>query len=684
MPSKAGILELSAARKQGAKMKSYRMASWWLRPWHLPFNKKVRDDFRRRASDFAQAGADSAIIFGAHFRWDFEHEMDQIHELIAFAAEELVQYKIVLFDHHSTVLTCSCRREISSDRSANFSNHRQVLLSRPAGSRTTDFHDDWKMLNIDDGKPVFLPQYSAEEFCFSNPDFVAAYLNYVRRLLRETGIGGLMSDDAFYYSHRACGCPYCRELFCQELGMSFPASDDLSFWGNYENPKYRRYLDLRRHTVTKFTAKVKSVLPTDFPLMNCCAYCMLPYSSGRGLNYRNFIAGGSNLIMQEMSGNTPDATTGELLSFGYPQQLYHLALSREHRLPCIGLGYGYSSSNAEIIWAFNKFLGSGTWYSSLVQRLGLSDRDLIRIPDDPCQLGHCFQAEKQFPEWFVSESASECAVFYSNATMEQYGDSVTDYADDFCFVIKRCTELGYSPDVLTSIPDPEQSRYKILIVPSAVALSDYELESLERWHCRKPLLLLGPCGFLDETGEPRQTTFAQRHGWQAAFPPLNRTGHPLISPIIIQKLTPAESEAPRVLKEFHLLWLTARVSSEFPNAAQEFIEQFIVPIRADGWLFRKYIDAQGRWLIHGIASQFQVELDHELEKLRDHHTPMFKHLKIIRELHPMAAIPDLRQFTPEAILTPLEKVQVHASCDSIKDCAYFILRLAATSHINTH
>ena len=173
-------------------MKSYRMASWWLRPWHLPFNKKVRDDFRRRASDFAQAGADSAIIFGAHFRWDFEHEMDQIHELIAFAAEELAQYKIVLFDHHSTVLTCSCRREISSDRSANFSNHRQVLLSRPAGSRTTDFHDDWKMLNIDDGKPVFLPQYSAEEFCFSNPDFVAAYLNYVRRLLRETGIGGLM------------------------------------------------------------------------------------------------------------------------------------------------------------------------------------------------------------------------------------------------------------------------------------------------------------------------------------------------------------------------------------------------------------------------------------------------------------------------------------------------------------
>ena len=150
-------------------MKSYRMASWWLRPWHLPFNKKVRDDFRRRASDFAQAGADSAIIFGAHFRWDFEHEMDQIHELIAFAAEELAQYKIVLFDHHSTVLTCSCRREISSDRSANFSNHRQVLLSRPAGSRTTDFHDDWKMLNIDDGKPVFLPQYSAEEFCFSNP-----------------------------------------------------------------------------------------------------------------------------------------------------------------------------------------------------------------------------------------------------------------------------------------------------------------------------------------------------------------------------------------------------------------------------------------------------------------------------------------------------------------------------------
>ena len=50
----------------------YRMVSWWLRKDDLPWpNRKSEEKFRRRAACMAREGVNAAIIFGAHFRWDF-------------------------------------------------------------------------------------------------------------------------------------------------------------------------------------------------------------------------------------------------------------------------------------------------------------------------------------------------------------------------------------------------------------------------------------------------------------------------------------------------------------------------------------------------------------------------------------------------------------------------------------
>ncbi len=503
----------------------YRMVSWWLRKNNLPWpNENGKETFRRRADAMAREGVNSAIIFGAHFRWDFEPVWDQLHELIRFAAEELHQRGILLFDHHSSVLSCNYNPDPNRfNARKTSSNHRQMLISPPAGIMPGKRRDEWKMIDLVTGNPVFLSHYAAQEFCMNNPEFSAAYRDYVRRLLRETSIDGLMSDDALFYSHAACGCVHCRARFRREYGLELPDTSNLSFWGNWENPAYRNYLDMRRRTVREFLAGVKSVLPESFPLMSCCSSSIHPSCSERGLSYSLFLEAGANTVMLEMCGNTPTADGklfGELSS-----QMHHLALSRENRLPCIGLGYGFSSDAARLIWAFNKFLGSDMWYSSLVHRLGLGDADIAAIPDDPEHLDDIFNYEKKYSSWFDSESAAECAVFFSRSTLDHYGSSLMDYSADYSALCDTMIRSGFDADAVTRIPDPG-SQYKILLLPSAACISDSELEKIEEWvRSGKKAVAFGPFAFFDENRNPRTPDFAARNHLDIRLPPLNRSGY---------------------------------------------------------------------------------------------------------------------------------------------------------------
>ena len=58
---------------------SQRMASWWLRREILDYpHQKISDGIRRRADHLAGGGCDSAIMFGAHFRWDYMPVWDRL------------------------------------------------------------------------------------------------------------------------------------------------------------------------------------------------------------------------------------------------------------------------------------------------------------------------------------------------------------------------------------------------------------------------------------------------------------------------------------------------------------------------------------------------------------------------------------------------------------------------------
>jgi hypothetical protein len=82
-----------------------RILTWWLRwndlNWPNPDNL---ENIKRRAEKIAEADATTAMIFGAHFRWDYLPYFTQLHDYIATVGEELSKYGVELWDHHSVNL----------------------------------------------------------------------------------------------------------------------------------------------------------------------------------------------------------------------------------------------------------------------------------------------------------------------------------------------------------------------------------------------------------------------------------------------------------------------------------------------------------------------------------------------------------------------------------------------------
>ncbi|MBO4630972.1 MAG: hypothetical protein J5858_03525, partial [Lentisphaeria bacterium] len=446
-----------------------RAVSWWLKWNDLIWpDDDVRDAIEKRADAAAESGVNCAVIFGAHFRWDFMPLWHNLHDLLAAVRQALHQRGIRLFDHHSSVLThrCSNMQDVQAMRTFN-KHHIPFAPSRNVAASWTfngEYLNDWRMIDVLTGEPVFLKPYTAEEFCINHPGFRRAYCEYVRMLVEQTGIDGLMSDDSFFYSGwTSCGCQWCRKKFREEYGHDLPSSDDLRFWGNYSCEAFKDWIAMRYASTREFLSEVRNVLGPDFPLMTCCSssanYAMPKYA----LNYQEF-CGTCNFILLEMTGNSPELDGSWNQHFS--EQAFHMGLARKYGYPCIGLGYGYTGYTADFIWAFNKFLGSSTWFSTLKGRLGLPDSKTAILPDDPELVGRAYNWEKDHPKLFDGESDTEIAVFFSRWTRDYYGMTAEDYGSDYN---QCCLELLDNNITYVVVPDiPEAGKIRILILCSVI------------------------------------------------------------------------------------------------------------------------------------------------------------------------------------------------------------------------
>ena len=470
-----------------------RIVSWWIKLPDLDWpNHDNHDRIKRRAEEIAKANATTAMIFGTHFRWDFLPYFTLLHDYLATVAEELHKCGVELYDHHSVNLVhrYSTREEmrhvmLHSGPHLPFSPSREAAATWRYNGHLLN---DWRMIDVKTRDVLYFPQYAAEGFCIQNPDFVAAYKDYLQKLIADTGIDGLSADDPVHFMHyNSCACPHCRAELKRRTGLELPPIEDRSFWGNWKNPAWHAWIDQRFDAARDFFAALKPIFPEGFRVTTCGHNSAAHGANGSAADARTFLAGGCNYTNLEMSGNMPPykkdpVTTNISISSRIVNASHHQAVAREQGGRCFSTGFGFTETTAGIVWAVNKVMGADCWFSCLKDRLGLPQHVLDTLPDEAEIVGKPFTFEAEHPTLFEGEQIGQVGVYFSYETRKHtcFGNLAKGYYKDFSACLQTLFENGLSPHTVFDFPENAE-KYPLILLPSAAAMTDAEKAALARY-----------------------------------------------------------------------------------------------------------------------------------------------------------------------------------------------------------
>ena len=614
-----------------------RIINWWLTWEDLNWpSMDIADKIKRRAEKAAEANVTTAILFGAHFRWDYLPYFTLLHDHIAATAEELHKHGIELYDRHSINLIHRYdTREQMRHVMLHSGPHIPFSPSREAAA-TWEYKgkrlNDWRMIDVRDRSVLYYPQYAGEGFCYRNPDFIEAYCDYAKNLIADTGIDGLAAEDPVHYMHYiSCACPHCRGELQRRTGMDLPPITDRGFWGNWENPAWREWIDLRYESGKEFFQKLMPHLPKDFPVTTCGSDSSAAYVNGAASDASRFIAGGSNYVHMEMSGNTPpykhDSVTANV---PIPARMtafsHHQAVARENGIRAFSTGYGFSEPSANIIWAVNKVLDTDCCFSTLKARLGLPDHMLRELPNEEELVKAPYTFEKEHPELFSGSQVAQVGVYFSYETRNNtfFGNLVRGYSRDYAVTLKTLFAAGYSAQTVLTLPT-DTAEYSVLVLSSVANMTDAEHAAIQAYTANGGVVLAcGPSGLPCCESKWVLPTSPQIDAPEKFFSTIaNGVWHK--SPDWMTETRLAESEEPDEWRAVAngIYYNPHRVSDKKIRASLlETVKRFArkMPIElmeSKGYLTTVY-KTEKAYVMHFLAEDYDVEIDHKLDEMRFH------------------------------------------------------------------
>ena len=670
--------------------KHERMATWWMHWPDLQWpDADNLDRIKMRAEGFAQAGVTAAMFFGAHFRWDFLPVFPLLHDYIATVAEELHKNGVKLFDHHSVNLAhrYSTREEmrrvmIHSGPHLPFSPPFEAAASWQYAGK---YLNDWRMLDVQTGKPLWFPQYTAEGFCPRNPEFRESYQSYAKRLIADTGIDGLSADDAMYFmGYNACGCRYCREELKKRAGIDLPAADDRSFWGNWDNPAWHHWIDLRLDGSGEFYSQLRTVLPEDFMLTGCGANSASARGAMNASDARSFLQGW-NYVNMEMSGNTPPykkdkQTVNTPVAHRLVNASHHQAAAREKGVGAFCTGFAHSTQQANVVWAVSKMLGADAWIGTLKTRLGLPWHILNTIPNEQDIVGQAFCFERDHAALLEGGIVGQLGVYFSYETRNHtcYGNLDKGYARDYADTLRLLFQSGISPHTLFAFPE-DAGVYPLVLLPGAARMTDMERSAMERYlESGGVVVAMGPTALEN-----------CQNNWML---PSRAEGENLFAtvPDGVRVRQADWVTATEVCAQHEDIWQQPGKNLYYnPRRPRdvggllELVRRFAAPMpirveKAEGYLCTVMEDENG-YTLQLVAEDYDVDIDHKLDEMRVHRS----RVNLITHIAPAGVDGEILVRTGKAprVYTPFcgESAGVCMDGDVCRvtlpgDCAYALLR----------
>ncbi len=672
-------------------MDKKRLTNWWIRWEDLKWpGPDALDRIKYKADRYVEADISTAVIYGCHFRWDYMPFFTLLHDYLATVAEELHQRGIQLYDHHSVNLIHRYdTREEMRHVMLHSGPHMPFCPSREAAA-TWEYKgkrlNDWRMIDVKTRDVLYFPQYAGEGFCHRNPDFKEAYQQYAKQLVADTGIDGLMADDAMYYMHlNACGCEHCRAELKRRSGIDLPPIEDQTFWGNFDNPAFKHWLDLRFDATKEFHADLRKVLPENFALMSCGGSSAAGGALGSASDARKFL-GGCNYVNLELCGNTPaykhdPVTVNQSISHKVVNASHHMAAAREKGVRCYGTGYGFTEPSANIIWAVNRFLDADCHFSTLKPRLGLSDAILNTLPEEYDVVGKAYSFEKNHPQLFAGDMIGQLGVYFSYETRNHtcFGYMTTGYTRDFQRTIQALFKAGISAHTVFEFPKTTE-QYPVILVSSVLAMTDEEKAALDTYLAAGgKVIVTGPSPLPQCKNSWKLSNQAQVD--PVGFFSTIRDGVWHKPAQWLSNPQPKCPDPDQWTQDGGLYYNPQRFS-DIADSVLELCKKYCRPLpicvqESQGYLISMHEDENGI-TVHFLASEFDTDIDHHLDEIRFHRS----RVNYINKVEPIGVEPVIRI---QANCAPEVYTPFHAEASSVESngdvhtitlpdkCAYALL-----------
>ena len=490
-----------------------RWSSYWF--GDKEFSDFTEKDFDKKAFELKQSGINAVITFGDfHFRWNFTSDWPKLLSMLKNICDSCHKYGVKVVEHHSAnhIRAPLGEEEWKSvlNKRSNFDirNHSEVLRQIQDGDLIYKGVRLSSMFQIDPRTGQFSrSNYQGWVICHNNPDYQKHYFNYLEEIY-NCGVDGIMTDDiGFYPAEYGCGCIYCRAKFKKDTGYEMPPTgiDDRIFYGNLENPVYRSWLLWRMDCYREHEER----LVRHFQgLGHALARPMYSSSNTSPYASRGFGAGLDNL------DGLYSTVFNEVLSFE-PQAHSWLRLSAEAKqisslacrtgVPPMCLFYPHNKDENLFCWGMTKAWGQQYWGTKW--HMSLKEETEMLSPTFNFESSHPLLYERPQP-------VSEVGILFSAHTVWFHKDKdkepdyivMSDPASVDCYV-------GWCETLLTAnIPfdvmgekDLEEKKYfdrfRLIIVPNAVCLSDKAIGSLREFARNGGnIIVTHQSGMKDESG----------------------------------------------------------------------------------------------------------------------------------------------------------------------------------------
>ncbi|MDD5677891.1 MAG: beta-galactosidase trimerization domain-containing protein [Kiritimatiellae bacterium] len=480
-------------------------------------------DFDRKARDLNRAGINAVITFGFHFRWGFVNEWALLSKTLEKICASCHRHGIKVVEHHSSILTSNpsgekewmmmSRKYDNDSCPVDVRRHPEMLRTMEQGDAEYRGIKLSSLRQIDPRTGCFArSNYQGWAFCFNNPDWQRLYFEYLEKIY-ACGVDGIMTDDIqFWPPGYGCGCLHCRRLFESETNYRLPpaGNDDQNFYGNFENPAYRAWILWRIDCHRKHQARLFRHFRGKGLELARPIYC--------SSNTNSYTTVGTGMSLDDLDGlytaiftevNTFDVQAHCWLRTA-AESSQRSALARRNRVPAMCLFHPHNEDENLFCWGMTKLWGQNYYYGA--NRLP-SSRKAAGIPQGP------FRFESSHSELYHQpESAAEVGVLFSSRTVWLHRDTegkpdptvMSDPASTDCWA-GWCELLMLNRVPFDTLMDRDLAdervlkKYKLLIVPNAVCMSDRETMALKSYVAAGGrLIITHQSGLKDETGKWRK------------------------------------------------------------------------------------------------------------------------------------------------------------------------------------